>query len=72
MRIHKTQDPCKSFLTPSQLSKILGTCGNTIRKAIERGEIPAKKIGRFYYVPASFLENVQCLEKGKANYVSPQ
>jgi excisionase family DNA binding protein len=41
--------------TPAQAAEILQISKNTIYELIERGEILAKKIGKFYRVPVSSL-----------------
>ena len=46
-----TQSEC--LLTLPQVAAQLGVCVATVRRLIGRGELPAKRVGRQYRVPAS-------------------
>lgn len=42
-------------LTVNQVARFLQVTPRTVRQAIEHGEVPAKKIGRVWRIPASFV-----------------
>jgi excisionase family DNA binding protein len=42
----------KQFLTLPEVAAQVGVCVATVRRLIERGELPAKRVGRQYRVPA--------------------
>lgn len=46
------------FLSVSQVSKILGLSRTHILRLIQKGEIPAEKVGRSYIVPEEGLPGI--------------
>jgi excisionase family DNA binding protein len=46
------------FLTTSQLANILGISRIAVHKKIKNGEIKAKKAGRIYIIPKSYVSEI--------------
>lgn len=46
------------FLTTSQLAEILGISRIAVHKKIKRGQIKAKKAGRIYIIPKSYVSEI--------------
>ncbi len=46
------------FLTTSQLAEILGISRIAVHKKIKKGEIKAKKAGRIYIIPKSYVSEI--------------
>ena len=55
-------------LTVRQVAQLLQVEPRTIRRNIERGDIPAKKIGRVWRIPQSFV--IEYLSPGDTRYAS--
>lgn len=45
------------FLSPSQISELTGLSAKTIIRCIEKGEIPATKLGGSWRIPVSWYES---------------
>jgi excisionase family DNA binding protein len=44
------------MLTVNQVAELLQVEPRTIRRNIERGDVPAKKIGRIWRIPRTFVQ----------------
>jgi len=49
----------KQFLKISEAAEVLDVHYNTILRQIKKGSIPAVKIGRTWYIPATFFQEMQ-------------
>ncbi len=55
----KTNDrDADEYLTTSQLADILGVSRIAVHKKIKSGEIKAKKAGRIYIIPKSYVSEI--------------
>ena len=50
--------PAPDFATVPDVARRLGVCGASIRRAIERGELRAVRLGRSIRIPKSEMERV--------------
>ena len=48
----------EEFITIREFSKILGVCTRTTISAITNKEIPSVRVGKSWYIPKSFLNEV--------------
>lgn len=62
-RVIKPREPFEQYgdlLNVSDICEITGMSAQTVRRCVERGEIPGCKIGRRWFVPKSrFIEFVE-------------
>jgi len=49
----------KQFYKISEVAEVLGVRYNTVWRLIQNGTIPGVKVGKTWYVPASFFDDLQ-------------
>ena len=55
----------KEFVSVPELAKILGKNRITILKQVQKGQIPAKKVGRHYVIAREHISGEQEIDRGK-------
>jgi excisionase family DNA binding protein len=55
----KQEQMAREFYSVREVSEILGLHYNTVWRLANTGKIPASKIGRYYFIPASFIEGLK-------------
>jgi len=54
-----TKNRKNSFTKISEVAEVLGVRYNTVWRLIQNGTIPGVKVGKTWYVPASFFDDLQ-------------
>jgi excisionase family DNA binding protein len=49
------------YLTPNQVSEILGVCPRSVHRWISTGQLPSKKLGECRRVPSNALDDLSAL-----------
>lgn len=60
---HPQPKQSQTFLKPKQAAKELQVSQRTVQRMCERGEIPAKKVGRQWRISADYKEHLPGSEK---------
>jgi len=60
----KSKENERQFLRINEVADMLGVHYNTIWRLIKEGVIPAKKVGKSWFIPRDYLEQLNNKDKG--------
>lgn len=60
----KSKENERQFLRINEVADMLGVHYNTIWRLIKEGVIPAKKVGKSWFIPRDYLEQLNDKDKG--------